>query len=630
MQHHITFLRSGGAPGKQREAELEFLTDPGTAESLSNQTIVTNNAPYQDDDLDAYDSDCDEINSAKIVLMVNLSHYGSDNLAEVNNEDNRANYLTHQEMHVQSTSEQSTILTQSNTEIASDRISFHILMQTDEPNLFATTTIVEVSKEHPKVSMQMKLAVEQHREEKHKVQNKMEHVLQENDRLLTQALSVEIVNVVVHDNKNTLSSTESAPTFAEFFKINELKAQSQAKDTVILQLKEKLHSLIGDVTERNVKREVEEIETLNIELDHKPAEVSDLNASLQEKVLVITTLKEQLNKLQGKAVLIEAVSLNLIDPELLKVDVALLVPKLHKNRTAHTDYIRHTQDEAATLREIVESKRLLSPLNTSLDYAFKERTTATAITEGTWEFEHTKACFQQLNKLQGKAVLIEAVSLNPINPELLKVNVALLVPKLHKNRTAHTDYIRHTQDEAAILREIVEKVGISHETLVTRSPHQNGVVERCNRTLIEAAHTMLIYAQAPLFLLAELMLIQSVRLPQQQLMKMHLSPSKSLTPTEIQSSVILQDVGNDNLNMEVVHMGNDPLPGVPIPKVPSEQSSSTASPQSIVQLNRPMPHHNSKWTKDHPLNNIIGQLLDQFPLGYNFMSKPSFVITMLS
>nr|GFC15885.1 retrovirus-related Pol polyprotein from transposon TNT 1-94 [Tanacetum cinerariifolium] len=37
------------------------------------------------------------------------------------------------------------------------------------------------------------------------------------------------------------------------------------------------------------------------------------------------------------------------------------------------------------------------------------------------------------------------------------------------------------------------------------------------------------------------------------------SPSKSLTPTEIQSSVILQDAGNDNLDIEVAHMGNDPL-----------------------------------------------------------------------
>nr|GFD17174.1 hypothetical protein [Tanacetum cinerariifolium] len=41
-----------------------------------------NNAAYQADDLDAYDSDCDELNSAKIALMANLSHYGFDNLAE--------------------------------------------------------------------------------------------------------------------------------------------------------------------------------------------------------------------------------------------------------------------------------------------------------------------------------------------------------------------------------------------------------------------------------------------------------------------------------------------------------------------------------------------------------------------
>nr|GEY21064.1 putative ribonuclease H-like domain-containing protein [Tanacetum cinerariifolium] len=47
---------------------------------------VTNNAAYQADNLDAYDSDCDELNSAKIALMTNLSHYGSDNLAEYMNE----------------------------------------------------------------------------------------------------------------------------------------------------------------------------------------------------------------------------------------------------------------------------------------------------------------------------------------------------------------------------------------------------------------------------------------------------------------------------------------------------------------------------------------------------------------
>nr|GEZ11468.1 retrotransposon protein, putative, unclassified [Tanacetum cinerariifolium] len=85
-------------------------------------------------------------------------------------------------------------------------------------------------------------------------------------------------------------------------------------------------------------------------------------------------------------------------------------------------------------------------------------------------------------------------------------------------------------------------------------------------------------------------------------------PSKSLTTIEKQSSIIPQDVGDDNLDMEVAHMGNDPLLGVPIPEVTSAQSSSTVSPQSIMQPNYPMTHHNSKWTKDHPLNNIIIQL----------------------
>nr|GFC19111.1 retrovirus-related Pol polyprotein from transposon TNT 1-94 [Tanacetum cinerariifolium] len=44
------------------------------------------------------------------------------------------------------------------------------------------------------------------------------------------------------------------------------------------------------------------------------------------------------------------------------------------------------------------------------------------------------------------------------------------------------------------------------------------------------------------------------------------SPSKSLTPTKIESSVILQDVGNDNLDLEVAHMGNDSLLGELVPR----------------------------------------------------------------
>nr|GEX91222.1 hypothetical protein [Tanacetum cinerariifolium] len=80
-------------------------------------TVITHNAAYQADDLDAYDSDCDELNVAKVALMANLSHYGSHVLAEVHNTDNN---MINQSVHVMSSSEQLSVVNHSETEITSD------------------------------------------------------------------------------------------------------------------------------------------------------------------------------------------------------------------------------------------------------------------------------------------------------------------------------------------------------------------------------------------------------------------------------------------------------------------------------------------------------------------------------
>ncbi|GJV44139.1 hypothetical protein Tco_1428675 [Tanacetum coccineum] len=72
------------------------------------------------DDLDAYDSDCDELNTAKVALMVNLSHYGSDALTELHNPDNVDNNMINQAMQVMSSSEQSNVVNYSETRITSD------------------------------------------------------------------------------------------------------------------------------------------------------------------------------------------------------------------------------------------------------------------------------------------------------------------------------------------------------------------------------------------------------------------------------------------------------------------------------------------------------------------------------
>ncbi|GKG50220.1 hypothetical protein Tco_0521320, partial [Tanacetum coccineum] len=60
------------------------------------QSVVTQNAAYQADDLDAYDSNCDDITTAKAALMANLSHYGSDVLSKVPNPKNAPNEMMNQ------------------------------------------------------------------------------------------------------------------------------------------------------------------------------------------------------------------------------------------------------------------------------------------------------------------------------------------------------------------------------------------------------------------------------------------------------------------------------------------------------------------------------------------------------
>ncbi|GJW93438.1 hypothetical protein Tco_0173110 [Tanacetum coccineum] len=102
------------------EEELAFFVDPGTAEGQATQTIITHNVAYQVDDLDAYDSDCDELNTAKVALVANLSHYGSDALAEVHNPDNVDNHMINQGVQVIPSSKQSNVVNYSETEITSD------------------------------------------------------------------------------------------------------------------------------------------------------------------------------------------------------------------------------------------------------------------------------------------------------------------------------------------------------------------------------------------------------------------------------------------------------------------------------------------------------------------------------
>nr|GEU40679.1 hypothetical protein [Tanacetum cinerariifolium] len=86
------------------------------------------------------------------------------------------------------------------------------------------------------------------------------------------------------------------------------------------------------------------------------------------------------------------------------------------------------------------------------------------------------------------------------------------------------------------------------------------------------------------------------------------SPSNSQTTPETQSSIIPNDVKDDNHDLDVAHMNNDPFFGIPIPEGYSDQSSPTDVIHTVVHPDHQISKHNSKCSNDHPLENIIGEL----------------------
>ncbi|GKE57043.1 retrovirus-related pol polyprotein from transposon TNT 1-94 [Tanacetum coccineum] len=86
------------------------------------------------------------------------------------------------------------------------------------------------------------------------------------------------------------------------------------------------------------------------------------------------------------------------------------------------------------------------------------------------------------------------------------------------------------------------------------------------------------------------------------------SPSNSQTILKTQSPISPNNGEKDNHDLDVAHMNNDPFFGILILENDSEASSSLNVIPIVVQTTAPNSEHVTKWTNDHPLDNIIGEL----------------------
>ncbi|GJU71687.1 integrase, catalytic region, zinc finger, CCHC-type containing protein [Tanacetum coccineum] len=102
------------------EEQLAFLADLGVPDGQAVQTIIPNNAAFQTEDLDTYNSECDDISDAKAVLMANISNYGSDVISEVPHSATYLNDMENQSVHAMRDFKQSPVVDFSDNEIHSD------------------------------------------------------------------------------------------------------------------------------------------------------------------------------------------------------------------------------------------------------------------------------------------------------------------------------------------------------------------------------------------------------------------------------------------------------------------------------------------------------------------------------
>nr|GEU60007.1 hypothetical protein [Tanacetum cinerariifolium] len=393
------------------EKQLAFLADPEVADDQVAQTI-THNATFQTDDLDAYDSDCDDIYSAKALLMANLLSCDSDVLFE--------KQYSSLEQHC---------------------ISLEVAMQLNKENF----------------------------------------------------------------PKDKSSENQNNPEIQEYFEQNDLKAQLQANDTVISKLKETIHSLRENANPANVKQEIDEIETINIELEHSVAKLLSENKKLhKEKEHLKKTYKELYDSIKPIRVhakeQCDALIVNLNSKSIENANLkAQIQENVFANATLKTE-LRKLKGK--TVVQIVLcyldsgcSKHIIGNRSRLTNFVNKFL--------GTVKFgnDHIAKIMGYDNYQMGN------VTISKVYYEGLMHNLFSIVIVDDYARFTWVRFLR-SKDEASefsikFLKMIQVDVGISHKTSVAHTPQQNAVVKRRNRTLVEATRTMLIYANAPLFLWAE-------------------------------------------------------------------------------------------------------------------------------
>ncbi|GKB90241.1 hypothetical protein Tco_0962513 [Tanacetum coccineum] len=320
---NATSSKGNTTSGQARVVKCYNCQDPGIPASQT-QTVIPHNAAFQTEDFDTYDSDCDDLSTTHTVLMANISNYGSEVISEATVQD--TNLQAQQDSMILSVIEQminhvnnwEKANKEQNNESINDELEIYKeSVKTFEQRLNIDLSSLDVPSELPKVSL---------------------------------------VNASLKKLKFHLTQFDS---------VVKKRTTPSALEEVSMQLKQEVFQNDESCVNQNAV-EIQEY-----------FEIKDLKAQIQDKVFVITSLKNNLRKSKGKEIVENVVhipSATTIAPGMFKLDLVSLPPRLLQNREVHINYLRNTQEQANILQEIVEQVKAKQPLDGDLDLACKYAT----------------------------------------------------------------------------------------------------------------------------------------------------------------------------------------------------------------------------------------------------------------
>ncbi|GJR30023.1 retrovirus-related pol polyprotein from transposon TNT 1-94 [Tanacetum coccineum] len=423
------------------EEQIAFLVDLGVPDGQAFQTIIPNNATFQTEDLDTYDSNCDDISNAKAVLMANISNYGFDVILEVPHSKTYLNDMENQSVHAMQDFEQTPVVDVTDNEITSDSniISYSQYLQETQQANFQDTNL-QAQQDSMILS---KLA------------------LKEQVDSLEQNLSIQIKEKECLLQKFTVFKSESKKKEDKYME-NKIDLEKKIKelDNILFKVVQsaqtvhmltKLHAFYDNIHKQALGYQnpfyLRKAQRIN-----KPSDASPMKIEAPKELPKVSLVNESLKKLKflplpgssKKAKIVESKNANHSEPNHTWGSNVTDIPS--SSSVVMTGTVRFRNDRIARIIGFLRSK-----------------------------YEAHEAIIKCIKNIQ------------------VRLNATV--------RNVRTD--NGTEFVNQTLREFYENVGISHQTSITCTPQQNKVFGRQNQTLVEAARTMLIFSKASLFLWAE-------------------------------------------------------------------------------------------------------------------------------